>query len=87
MLQLGLVGGAAKEASFNLPHELRFGPRNGNLFVVDMQNHAVRRIDMKTGVITTVAGTGQPGYSGDGGPADKAQLKQPHSIQVSPDGT
>ena len=79
-------GGPAKDASFNLPHELRFGPRNGNLFVVDMMNHAVRRIDMKTGVITTVAGTGQPGYSGDGGPADKAQLKQPHSIQFSPDG-
>ena len=79
-------GGPATAATFNLPHELRFGPKRGNLFVVDMQNHAVRKIDVKTGVITTVAGTGQPGYSGDGGPADKAQLKQPHSIQFSPDG-
>jgi streptogramin lyase len=79
-------GGPATAATFNLPHELRFGPRRGNLFVVDMQNHAVRKIDVKTGVITTVAGTGQPGYSGDGGPAEKAQLKQPHSIQFSPDG-
>ncbi len=79
-------GGPATAATFNLPHELRFGPKRGNLFVVDMQNHAVRKIDVKTGVITTVAGTGQPGYSGDGGPAEKAQLKQPHSIQFSPDG-
>jgi DNA-binding beta-propeller fold protein YncE len=51
-----------------------------------MQNHAVRKIDVKTGIITTIAGTGKPGYSGDGGPADHAQLKQPHSIQFSPDG-
>lgn len=74
-------GGPATEATFNLPHELRFGPKRGNLFVVDMQNHAVRKIDVKTGVITTVVGTGKPGYSGDGGPAEQAQLKNPHSIQ------
>ena len=74
-------GGPATEATFNLPHELRFGPKRGNLFVVDMMNHAVRKIDVMTGVITTVVGTGKPGYSGDGGPADQAQLKNPHSIQ------
>jgi streptogramin lyase len=51
-----------------------------------MSNHAVRRIDAKTRVITTIAGTGAPGYSGDGGPANAAQLKQPHSIQFGPDG-
>lgn len=79
-------GGPATAATFNLPHELRFGPRHGNLFIVDMQNHAVRKIDVKTGIITTVVGTGKPGYAGDGGPADQAQLKQPHSIQFSPDG-
>lgn len=79
-------GGPAREASFNLPHELRFD-RAGNLFIADMQNHAVRRVDAKTQVITTVAGTGQPGYTGDGGPAAKAQLNQPHSIQFGPDGS
>ena len=73
-------GGPATAATFNLPHELRFGPKRGNLFIVDMMNHAVRKIDVKTGVITTVVGTGKPGYSGDGGPADQAQLKGPRSI-------
>ncbi|MBI5767410.1 MAG: hypothetical protein HZA93_06410 [Verrucomicrobia bacterium] len=76
-------GGPALAATFNLPHEIRFD-RAGNLYAVDMQNHAVRRIDAKTKVITTVVGTGQPGYSGDGGPATAAQLNQPHSIQFDP---
>ena len=79
-------GGPATAATFNLPHELRFGPKRGNLFVVDMMNHAVRKIDTKTGIITTVVGTGKPGYSGDGGPADQAQLKNPHSIQFDANG-
>jgi DNA-binding beta-propeller fold protein YncE len=79
-------GGPATAATFNLPHELRFGPKRGNLFIVDMQNHAVRKIDTKTGIITTVVGTGKPGYSGDGGQADQAQLKQPHSIQFDANG-
>ena len=73
-------GGPALQATFNLPHEIRFD-KKGDLYIVDMTNHAVRRVDMKTGVITTFAGTGKPGYSGDGGPAKDAQFKQPHSIQ------
>jgi len=78
-------GGPALEATFNKPHELRFDA-TGDLYIVDMVNHAVRKIDMKTGILTTIAGTGQPGYSGDGGPAVKAQFKQPHSIQFGPEG-
>lgn len=78
-------GGPALKASFNLPHELRFD-KQGNYYIADMTNHAIRRVDAKTGVITTLAGTGQPGYAGDGGPANKAQLKQPHSIQFDPQG-
>jgi streptogramin lyase len=78
-------GGPALQAGFNLPHEIRFD-KAGNLFIVDMQNHAVRRVDAKTQIITTFAGTGQPGYSGDGGPANRAQFKQPHSIQFDPSG-
>ena len=78
-------GGQALGATFNLPHELRFDKR-GDLFVVDMQNHAVRKIDLRTGIISTVAGTGKAGYSGDDGPADKAELKSPHSIQFGPEG-
>lgn len=78
-------GGPALEATFNKPHEIRFDAA-GDLYIVDMVNHAVRKIAMKTGIITTLAGTGQAGYSGDGGPAAAAQFKQPHSIQFGPEG-
>lgn len=79
-------GGPALEASFDRPHELRFD-RAGNLFIADMSNQVIRRIDAKTQVITTFAGTGRKrGYSGDGGPADQATLNSPHSIQFGPDG-
>ena len=54
----------------------------GDLFVVERDGHRVRKIDMNTGLVSTVAGTGEPGFAGDGGPATAAQLKQPHSIQV-----
>lgn len=73
-------GGPATNATLNLPHEIRFD-RRGDLFIADMKNHAVRKIDMKTGIITTFAGTGLPGYAGDGGPATKAQFRLPHSLQ------
>ena len=42
--------------------------------------------DAKTGIISTLAGTGAPGFSGDDGPAPQAQLRQPHSIALDPDG-
>jgi len=78
-------GGPAIEARMNEPYELVFD-RAGNLLFTDMQEHVIRRIDHATHVITTIAGTGQPGFSGDGGPAIKAQLRQPHSIALAPDG-
>jgi DNA-binding beta-propeller fold protein YncE len=79
-------GGPATEATFNLPHEIRFD-KAGNIYVADMSNHVIRKIDAKTGVITTFAGTGKTaGYTGDGGPAAQAQLKSPHSIQFDPSG-
>jgi len=78
-------GGPALQATFNLPHEIRFD-RDGHLYIVDMTNHAVRRVDAKTGIITTFAGNGKPAYSGDGGPAANAQFRQPHSIQFDPAG-
>jgi DNA-binding beta-propeller fold protein YncE len=57
----------------------------GNVLVGDTGNNRVRRID-RDGVITTFAGTGEEGYSGDGGPATKARLT-PEAIAVAPDGT
>ena len=53
----------------------------GRIYVVDHGNHRIRRIGLD-GVITTVAGTGSPGYSGDGGPATEARLKGPYGIFV-----
>ena len=78
-------GGAALNASFSAPHEIRFDP-DGNLFVVERDAHVVRRIDAQTGLVSTVAGTGEAGFSGDGGPATEAQLRQPHSIAFDAQG-
>jgi hypothetical protein len=78
-------GGAAKDALLNEPYEVRFDG-DGNLFFVEMQNHLVRRVDAKTGAISTVAGKGRPGYEGDGGPATEAALRNPHSIAFDREG-
>ena len=78
-------GGPAARAAFSAPHEIRFdGP--GNLYIVERDSHVVRRIDARTSAITTVAGTGIPGFAGDGGPAAKAQLNRPHSIAFDANG-
>lgn len=78
-------GGPAKQASLNQPYEIRFD-KAGNMYFVEMPNHVVRRVDKKTGVITTIAGTGKAGFSGDGGLGTKAEMRQPHSIQFDPQG-
>ena len=54
----------------------------GNLYIADTDNHRIRRVDVLTGIITTVAGTGEPGFSGDGGPATSALLNTPNAIAV-----
>jgi hypothetical protein len=73
-------GGPATKAELNEPYEIRFD-RAGNLYFVERLNHTVRRVDAKTRIISTIAGTGTAGFSGDDGPATKAMLNQPHSIQ------
>ena len=78
-------GGPAVAAELNEPYEVRFDG-DGNMLFVEMQNHIVRRVDDKTKIITTVAGTGQKGFGGDDGPATKAQLNQPHSIALDSKG-
>jgi len=72
-------GGPATAAALNEPYELGWDGA-GNLYFVERLNHLVRRVDAKTGVISTVAGTGKPGFSGDGGAAKAAQFNQPHSL-------
>ena len=73
-------GALATEAEFNQPHEIRFD-REGHLFIADMLNHRIRRVDARTHRVSTVAGTGRPGYRGDGGAAVDAELNNPISIQ------
>jgi len=72
-------GGPATAAALNEPYEVRFD-RGGDMVFVEMKNHVVRKVDSETGTISTVAGTGAAGFSGDGGPATAATMKQPHSI-------
>ncbi len=59
----------------------------GNLYVCEATNHIVRRIDAATGIITTIAGTGEQGYTGDGGPATEATMYEPYSLAIAPDGS
>ncbi len=78
-------GGPATEAQLNEPYEVRFD-KAGNVYFVEMQNNLIRKVDAKTGIISTVAGTGKQGFSGDGGPATKATFNRPHSITLDNDG-
>jgi len=80
-------GAAAKTATFNGPKGIAVGPE-GHVYVVDTENQAIRKIDTKSGLISTVASSGpdQRGGAGDGGPATDAQLDRPHGICVGADG-
>jgi sugar lactone lactonase YvrE len=79
-------GGPAIAAALNMPHELQFDAP-GDLYIADRDSHTIRKLDMKTGVISTVAGTGTAGYSGDGGDARLARLRAPHCLVADgPDG-
>src|SRR6185295_1659057 len=59
-------GGAAAKAQFNGPHHLLVGP-DGDLYVADTFNNCVRKIDLKSGVVTRVAGTGKKAYRATAG--------------------
>ncbi len=72
--------GPAVQAEMNEPYEVRFDWR-GAMYVVEMRNHVVRRISTN-GIISLVAGSGKAGFAGDGGPAQNAELNQPHSVQL-----
>lgn len=74
-------GGPAAKAELNQPFDLAFDSA-GNLIFADCLNHAIRKIDARTGAVSTVAGTGAPGFAGDGGPAAKAMLNEPHSLAI-----
>ena len=74
-------GGAAASAEFNTPARLTLD-RAGNMFIADQSNNRVREIFLGTGIITTVAGDGTAGFSGDGGPGTAAAFHTPLGIAI-----
>jgi hypothetical protein len=80
--QLG--DGTGADASFSLPQHIAY--HDGHVYVADTANHAVRRVDVATGEVATVAGNGKAGFSGDGGPATEAQLDTPQGVGVDAEG-
>lgn len=72
-------GGPATEAALNEPYEVRFDSR-GNMLILEMVNHVIRRVDAKSGIISTIAGDGTAGDQGDGGLATLARFRHPHAI-------
>src|SRR3954447_1099109 len=78
-------GGKASEALLNGPFDVAFD-RAGNLYFSDTFNHRIRRVDARTGTITTVAGSGTKGFAGDGGKATDASLNEPYGVELDADG-
>ncbi|HEV7349157.1 NHL repeat-containing protein [Telluribacter sp.] len=78
-------GRAATNASLNYPSDVALDS-NGNLFIVDNDNHCIRRVNRSNGLISTVAGNGQRGFSGDGEIATNARLHNPSGIILDKSG-
>lgn len=74
-------GGKAIESQLNSPTGLAIDSK-GNLFISDSGNERIRKVDVKTGIISTVAGTGKTGFSGEGIAANKAQLSNPLGLAI-----
>jgi streptogramin lyase len=77
--------GPAKDAQFNQPHSLQFDPA-GDLYICDILNHRIRKIDMKTSTITTYAGTGEKLPTLDNAPLATAPLFGPRALDFDPQG-
>jgi len=72
-------GGAATSANLRNPSDVAVDA-GGNIYIAERNNHRIRKIDAATNTINTIAGTGTPGTSGDGGPAILAQIYLPNSV-------
>jgi sugar lactone lactonase YvrE len=75
-------GGPAASASLNEPSALVVDHQRGALYIADQSNNRVRKVDLVTGIITTLAGTGQASYTGDGVPAAEAGLAGPSGLAL-----
>lgn len=78
-------GGPAATAVFDRPKEMTIDG-DGNILVVDTENHAIRLIDWRSDRVGTIAGTGEPGFTGDDVPATQSSLARPHGVAIGPDG-
>lgn len=76
-------GGPAAQATFNGMHNVAVTPA-GDVYISDAWNHCVRKIDGRSGLISTVAGNGKAGFSGDGGPATEATLNFVMCVSLNP---
>jgi len=74
-------GGPATMAHMNTPFSVKLDTL-GNLFIPDVNNHRIRKVDAGSGIISTIAGTGVQGYTGDGGPATAAELNAPTDVAL-----
>ena len=78
-------GGPATEATMDNLYSLTVDT-NGDIYIVDRFNAAIRKVEAASGIITTVAGTGEPGYGGDGGPGRQAQMREPNDCHLDGNG-
>ena len=76
-------GGEPLKSEFNALHNLAIA-KSGDIYLADTLNHRVRKIDVKTGQISTVAGTGEKGFAGDGGPAKLAKFSGIYCVSLDP---
>ena len=84
----GYTGDGASALLATLGHPQGLGIDSaGNLYIADTANNVIREVSASTGIITTVAGTGAPAYTGDGGVATSATLNQPYSVFAASDGS
>jgi GT2 family glycosyltransferase/DNA-binding beta-propeller fold protein YncE len=78
-------GGAAQRAQLDTPDGVAIAP-DGDLIVADSHNDRIRRVDRPTHIITTIAGSGENGFDGDGKPATDAALNTPNAVFATPNG-
>lgn len=78
-------GGDPLNASLNTPSDVEVGP-DGTLYIADTLNNVIRMVNPERTKITTLAGTGEFGFAGDGGPAEEALLDRPYGVNLAPNG-
>jgi streptogramin lyase len=84
---VSFADGPLAVARFLSPYGVAAAPDGATFYVADTGNHRIRKVDLNLGLVTTIAGTGVEGFSGDGMPAILAELSLPSSIRLAPDGS